>query len=496
MTKEELLAEAKRKYPVGTVFVSWDDDNRHRTVNLYPGEKEITWYWCQNPSLCIRNDNGMKTEGVFCSNPHVYKDGKWAEIISKPESKEFVLPEKWFINSSIKEERLLIAKWFDKNHGNSNGSTFYADSEKQDLFNANGFTNAYNRGNVYHTDCPKIAAEITFEQFKKYVLKEDTMESKFVVGKWYKNLGIDKDFIAPFRKMEGNDFSSNKNGTQEYIYKNKYETDNSIGITSYFKCAIECSLEEIQQYLPDGHPDKIVKKKHTFTNDYGFTLEEGEVYKIITNGEVAIARFIKENTHTTNIIWIEAYTFNTGGKINFKENAQKATPDEIAWLEACEKAGKYVNKPTEEAWIPKIDEWVVVEKRDNSNLKKGDVFQIFENPTPSEVYKGRYWIETIKGSTGYGILNTNLRKALPHEIPILTDAVQKHIKTLNNNQLTNKTEKQNDKSSKPIGNTINLQSTYSSIRKGTAREGSSTQGETQQKTIRSGSRCNARSIRG
>ena len=83
MNDEELLAEAKRKYPIGTKFISFNDGNRIRTVNPYAGKKTVTWKICGKD---VRSYNGLYTiaddgDGA-CSNPLIYCNGKWAKIVS------------------------------------------------------------------------------------------------------------------------------------------------------------------------------------------------------------------------------------------------------------------------------------------------------------------------------------------------------------------------------------------------------------------------------
>lgn len=81
-------------------------------------------------------------------------------------------------------------------------------------------------------------------------------KTDFIKNKWYKNLGVERNFIAKFDKIDGERFITRTG----HIYNNKYRIDTSDGkITVDWSNAIECPLEEIQQYLPDGHPDKIIE---------------------------------------------------------------------------------------------------------------------------------------------------------------------------------------------------------------------------------------------
>lgn len=120
---------------------------------------------------------------------------------------------------------------------------------------------------------------------------------KFIKDKWYKNLGTDKDYIAKFDKLRDDDF-----WVSEYINNKKYHKDSG---TVNFDHVTECSLEEIQQYLPDGHVDKITIPQYVkciglseqrtggWTNDY----EIGKVYKVkrLCNAEGDYSILFNEN---------------------------------------------------------------------------------------------------------------------------------------------------------------------------------------------------------
>jgi hypothetical protein len=86
--EKHLIAEAYRLYPIGTWFISQDDQNRKRQVKPYDKNKDVTWYVSKDFSE-VRCSNGMFNTGLpLCSNPLVYKNGKWAKIVSShPEIK-------------------------------------------------------------------------------------------------------------------------------------------------------------------------------------------------------------------------------------------------------------------------------------------------------------------------------------------------------------------------------------------------------------------------
>lgn len=70
-----------------------------------------------------------------------------------------------------------------------------------------------------------------------------------IKGKWYKNLPETETF-ARCASIKINGFDYN-----EAIYNRNYTLNN--GSWEYHNQMIEVSLEEIQQYLPNNHPDKI-----------------------------------------------------------------------------------------------------------------------------------------------------------------------------------------------------------------------------------------------
>lgn len=155
MTNEELLEEAKIRYPIGTEFLS-------------------ALKYCPDPAKCTVTGHSVdKVQGRTIvwggKQGFLYDDGKWAEIISKP-------------------------------------------------------------------------------------------ELQYEIGKWYKvkwrylNNPI---YIKP-TNVEGNNIACNGDNSiwisrpSEYIYHNSAYNPNDLKLLSKVT-----DLSEIQQYLPDGHPDKF-----------------------------------------------------------------------------------------------------------------------------------------------------------------------------------------------------------------------------------------------
>jgi len=156
-----LLEQAKSRYPIGTKFkcVNKNDIMLGREFSIVTdykqfGGKDSNW-------------------GVFCSdNGWIVLHNQWAEIVE-----DFKLPEKWCIRLNL-ENVNIVGKWF-----NENSQTRIYDYHKLTLDSVSTIYNilhypAYKYlGLTKHGDIiNKIEngyTEITFEQFKKYVLKDE-----------------------------------------------------------------------------------------------------------------------------------------------------------------------------------------------------------------------------------------------------------------------------------------------------------------------------------
>ena len=91
----------------------------------------------------------------------------------------------------------------------------------------------------------------------------------FEIGKWYKNLGTYNKAYGKFLKLD----NSNQFWVSEYIYENEYSKN-----SGWFYCSsdtVECSLEEIQKFLPEGHPNKFIRLNGT---PLGIKIESNSFY--------------------------------------------------------------------------------------------------------------------------------------------------------------------------------------------------------------------------
>lgn len=87
MNKDKLIEEANKKYKIGTIFKSeFSDHGKLREVQPYIGNTTVTYKCFQGETGIIRCGNGMYFKDInkqnVCSNPIVYQNGEWAEIVT------------------------------------------------------------------------------------------------------------------------------------------------------------------------------------------------------------------------------------------------------------------------------------------------------------------------------------------------------------------------------------------------------------------------------
>lgn len=85
-------------------------------------------------------------------------------------------PEKWWIKPNTIEEAKEIAKWVDENF-NALAKTWYSDKVYYHFKSHQGYANK-EKGDVLYDFCPAGHTKITFEQFKKHVLKQEEMKKQ------------------------------------------------------------------------------------------------------------------------------------------------------------------------------------------------------------------------------------------------------------------------------------------------------------------------------
>jgi len=154
---------------------------------------------------------------------------------------EFVLPKKWCLELT-EETRPVVNKWgksWCKDWGNLDMNKY--------VIHPNPTTSSPNGDGL---------PEITFEQFKKYVLKTPE-EVKFEVGKWYK---INNCWYAKFMVIHGSGTYWRHSDVITTTGNFCKDPGNLSEDWKSVSMELLTDLSEIQKYLPERHPDKTVEK--------------------------------------------------------------------------------------------------------------------------------------------------------------------------------------------------------------------------------------------
>lgn len=282
---------------------------------------------------------------------------------------------------------------------------------------------------------------------------------EFKVGKWYKvdwwNEGACCKFSS--RKDLGIFF------TERIIGGNHSKEESSWSYNDREDTVKEVPLSEIQQYLPEGHEDKI--KTSIFDG-----LIEGKYYRYkYASGSEAIAICRKSNTERVSWqIRKEETWISKESALGNAESVHPATQEEIEHLNACIAVGKYVDKP--EKWIPKVGDWVTITTQ--YSFHKGDKTFKVGSFHKSDARSKEWFVCETSTDRGNGVFNDECRKALPHEIPKQEDKIRKFCEPITSNNLTpNKNEHTTYK-----GKAIEVRTVDRSISTGTRRSGKAVQG--------------------
>lgn len=244
------------------------------------------------------------------------------------------------------------------------------------------------------------------------------------VGKWYK---INNNDIAKFHHLKEDKFYA-----VDWISNGKF-TSFEEPVWNSFDYLISISIEEVRQYLPDGHPDKLSKL---------LTIDN------LVGGEAYFAKFDKEEwnslfyckappTFTVRLYVSDKYTgkrYNPRDwKFNKGINYRLATTEEKQWLNVCISEGKFIEKdyalkdynmygkPLKSEEIKeefKVGDWVYADRQSNRDFRYdfGDSYiPIFK---VEEIYKSinkSEWLRPVKDSAS-GVESKYCRLATPEEI--------------------------------------------------------------------------------
>ena len=238
-------------------------------------------------------------------------------------------------------------------------------------------------------------------------------KSKFEVGKWYKY----NNYIGKFAGEKDGLFT-----VSEYIHNNKFndvkDYHNKWGkIDDYQKILLE-DLSEIQEWLPDGHVDKIKTEvipeyveciKGTNTDNYNHL---GKIYKV---------EYYNPYTGEIKILGKQISSIFFGEKSLVDINRTDYKPSTKEAYEAQNKPKQPINEEEEKGWIPQVGDWVVLisgEGKPNwSNSMEtyvGRCVQLLKKQGDEKMYLIQE--DNKKWSWEYSERTKHFRKALPHEI--------------------------------------------------------------------------------
>lgn len=339
-------------------------------------------------------------------------------------------------------------------------------------------TNATPEEKHWLLECEKVGRFIPKEE----ALKTFKKEIEFQPGKWYYHEAHGSKNYTKLSQIEHNHFKS-KDWLVKGSTNDGYEfTSGAVWHKDVLDSIREASLEEIQEYLPDNHPDKFKKeeeKKYDYKVVHCKTQEQWDfVYEKVNSRQSNNWNSYKENTgfafnvdEYSSISFYETrssliYSFEDWcTKFGHTFEKKEEIPEYVECIEEynyfivnniykkiregwfikqdikelpCSQTGEYFFrhfKPStkeayeaqfkkaeikEEKWIPKVGDWVLL-----SNTANGwGCGPWCRNAIVviASVDDDRVYEKAISfkrgDETGRTILKEIVRKALPHEIPV------------------------------------------------------------------------------
>jgi len=229
----------------------------------------------------------------FSNNPTIITLDYWNECVNG-----FQLPEKWYIIPKSKEEDAVLCKYRGGGHTEGYENAALLSTKLWE------FSNRVGRKYI----------EITFEQFKKYVLKQDNMEKRLI------GYELKPKFKHMRRAVEEITNFSNSGDSEEYF-------------TNYFKSSLN---------LPSGNFAKILKEAGVLDLWFEPVYEDGFKvgdYVLLSNnahGWGSLAESVNNKMLQITKIDLKDQS-DVGGRYYFgryktvgQEIVRKATSEEIA----------------------------------------------------------------------------------------------------------------------------------------------------------------------
>lgn len=254
-------------------------------------------------------------------------------------------------------------------------------------------------------------------------------KSKFKAGKYYSFTWIycnDVNYIVIAKINTVNTDTINvswRNYTWYADYSSKYSDDDTYNLKDIIDIK-ELSIEEVQQYLPDEHPDKIPQKKEHEMSTRNYKFNVGDKVRIIKNGYGCSIACLGE---VVEILERGIYTGSNGYRTTETigdSNTKTGTCDYMIGENSFELVDGHPDKiktPQSEYIVEqwyRLGEWI-------GKFKKldGNCFYVFKSGTPFDNYKANGGFLSIDHQ-GPPVLITDMTevyKLFPEERPLDSD---------------------------------------------------------------------------
>lgn len=220
-TDEELLEYANKHFVIGTKFISSiSDKGRVRECIFYDANQEtfgwkIIYYNGERRVFC---NNGMYTRDILnnyvCGNPNIYSESTgWVKITYDASESEFKLSDKWYVIVTNNNQFNLILNYLIKKGYLNKHHTNYTPYKYPFRIGKES------KKEGYYDNSIEIGQKITFEQFKKYILKKDNY-NHFKIGDIVEYIGTETNLSNDTKK---DDLQLGYNYIVKSISKNNIE---------------------------------------------------------------------------------------------------------------------------------------------------------------------------------------------------------------------------------------------------------------------------------
>jgi hypothetical protein len=215
-------------------------------------------------------------------------------------------------------------------------------------------------------------------QANKFIPKEEALksfnkqpESKYIIGKWYKSNCSGDVYYSKIKNIDDSSIKCEQIAYGRYCDSTTFQINSNVCKNNI----LLDNLEEIQQYLSEGHIDKIVKSKNMFVKDDYIVLTKGPTdssYKINfcykQRGDCSYLLTYLDSRNSDTNGW-SVYDFNKTKELGgIKIDWRYATKEEIA---EYDKLGKpydvtTLNKSTELTSLP--EKWCIKGSQELKNI--------------------------------------------------------------------------------------------------------------------------------